>query len=257
MTLELTPNFESGWSNRNMGGLASWFDNDWTAMFNKFKNRSTWWYDDNADIFYGIQGTTACVQFGCDRSDYASVRGFFQTININNEVINNDGSIDADVTISVSLIMGYKTTASTAGYPVVTTVSLGGKTLCSRSGNTIDSFEMTPDPVVTTKRVHVPPQQKAQGLDLVYHTHYPTGVYPDSTIKLGLTVYNPIPPTYKPMSIRKGNWKSLNDNNGFIRIRHGGNWQDKAEENATTSMYNNTGHNRIRRDGVWKQLPKM
>lgn len=257
MTLELTPNFESGWSNRNMGGLASWFDVDWTAMFNKFKNRSTWWYDDNADIFYGIQGTTACVQFGCDRSDYASVRGFFQSINISNEVINNDGSIDADVTIGVSLIMGYKTTASTAGYPAVTTVSLGGKTLCSRSGNTIDTFEMTPDPVFTTKRVHVPPQQNAQGLDLVYHTHYPTGLYPDSTIKLGLAVYNPIPPTYKPMSIRKGNWKSLNDNNGFIRIRHGGNWQDKAEENATTSMYNNTGHNRIRRDGVWKQLPKM
>lgn len=257
MTLELTPNFESGWSNRNMGGLASWYDTDGTAMFNKFKNRSTWWYDDNAEIFYGIQGSTACVQFGCDRSDYASARGFFQTIDISNEVINNDGSIDADVTIGVSIIMGFKTTASTAGYPAVTTVSLGGNTLCSRSGNTIDTFEMTPDPVFTTKRVHVPPQQKAQGLDLVYHTHFPTGVYPDSTIKLGLSVYNPIPPTYKPLAIRKGNWKSLNDNSGFIRIRHGGNWQDKAEENATTSMHNNTGHNRIRRDGVWKQLPRM
>lgn len=91
----------------------------------------------------------------------------------------------------------------------------------------------------------------------MYFTHYPTGVYPDSSIKLGLTVYNPLPPSYKPMSIRKGAWKSLDANDGFIRIRHAGDWQDKSEENATTSMHDNTGHNRIRRDGVWKQLPKM
>lgn len=257
MTLELTPNFESGWSNRNMGGLATWFDSDWTAMWNKFQNRTTWWYDGNADIFYGVNDNKACVQFGCDRSDYASARGFYQTINIQNEVVNSDNSIDADLSIGVSLIMGYKTTHSSAGYPAETSVRLGAHTLCSRTGNTIDSFRMDPNPVITNIHVHVPPQQKAQGTDLVYHTHYPTGVYPDSNIKLGLTVYNPLPPSYKPMSIRKGTWKSLDDNNGFIRIRHGGNWQDKAEENATTSMHDNTGHNRIRRDSVWKQLPRM
>ena len=257
MTLEITPNFQSGWSNRNMGGVASWYDHDWNIMFDKFRNRSTWWYDNSADILYGIQGSIACVQFGCDRSDYASARGFFQTIDIANEVINSDGSIDADITVYVSCIMGYKTTQSQAGYPAETSVSLGGTVLCSRTGNTIDSFQMKPDPVVTTKHVHVPPQQKAQGLDLVYFTHYPTGVYPDSPIKLGLTVYNPIPPTYKPMAIRKGIWKNLNDNNGFIRVRHGGSWHDKAEENATTSLHDNTGHNRIRRSGTWKQLPKM
>lgn len=257
MTLELTPNFESGWSNRNMGSLANWFDNDWTAMWNKFQNRSSWWYDNSADILYGVNGNIACVQFGCDRSDYASARGFYQTIDISNEVINSDNSIDADVTIGVSLIMGYKTTHSQAGYPAVTTVSLGGTTLCSRTGNTIDTFTMNPNPVTTTKHVHVPPQQKAQGLDLIYHTHYPTGVYPDSPIKLGMTVYNPLSPAYKPMAIRKGDWKSLEANNGFIRIRHSGNWEDKAEENSMTSLHDNTGHNRIRRGGLWKQLPKM
>lgn len=170
MTLEITPNFESGWANRNMGGLASWFDDDWGAMWGMFQNPSTWWYDGSADILYGIQGSTACVQFGCDRADYASARGFYQTINISNEVVNSDGSIDADITIGVSCIMGNKTTASQAGYPAVTSVSLGGTTLCSRTGNTIDSFQMTPNPVTTTKHVHVPPQQKAQGLDLVYYT---------------------------------------------------------------------------------------
>lgn len=257
MTLEITPNFESGWSNRNMGGLASWFDDEWLTQWSKFQNRNTWWYDGNADIMYGVKGDTATIQFGCDRSDYASARGFYQKIWYSNETINSDNSIDADVTVYVSCIMGYKTSHSQAGYPAETTVTLGGQQIAHRSGNTIDNFYMDTNPHEITKHVHIPPQQKAQGLDLVYFTHYPTGVYPDSPIKLGLTLYNPLSPAYKPMAIRRGGWKSLDANNGFIRIRHGGNWQDKAEENATTSMHDNTGHNRIRRSNVWKQLPRM
>lgn len=257
MVLEIRTNFQSGYSSRNMSSLASWFDNDWRAMFEKFKNRSTWWYDGNADIMYGIQGNTACVQYGCNRSDYASARGFYETINITNEVVNSDGSIDADVTLYISSINGYKTSMSQAGYPAETTITLAGQQVAHRMGNTIDTFYMEPVPHEITKHVHLAPSTQSNELDLVYFTHYPQGQYPDSPIKLGLTVYNPLPPTYKPMSIRRGDWKSLNANNGFIRIRHGGNWQDKAEENAMTSMHNNVGHNRIRRAGVWKQLPKM
>lgn len=257
MVLEIRTNFQAGYSSRNMGRLASWFDNNWEAMFEKFKNRSTWWYDDNADIMYGIQGNTACVQYGCDRSDFASARGFYETINIANEVVNSDGSIDADVTLYISSISGYKTSMSQAGYPAETTITLAGQQVAHRTGNTIDTFYMEPVPHEITKHVHLAPSTQSSELDLVYFTHYPQGQYPDSPIKLGLTVYNPLPPTYKPMSIRRGDWKSLNANDGFIRIRHGGNWQDKTEENAMTSTHNNVGHNRIRRAGVWKQLPKM
>lgn len=257
MVLEIAPNFEAGWSNRNMGQLANWFDSDWVAQWNKFQNRDTWWYDDNHDIFYGVQGDTATVQFGLNRSDFASARAFHQKIWYTNETINSDNSIDADVTVYVSCIMGYKTSMSQAGYPAEMTITLGGQQIAHRSGNTIDNFYMDPNPHQITKHVHVPPQQKAKGIDLEYFTHYPTGVYPDNHIKLGLTLFNPLSPAYKPMAIRRGDWKSLDGNNGFIRIRKGGNWVDKAEENATTSMHDNVGHNRIRRSNVWKQLPKM
>jgi hypothetical protein len=257
MTLEIAPNFEAGWSNIDMGRLANWYHDGWVDQWNKFQNRNTWWLDDSHDIFYGVQGDTATVQFGCDRSDFASARGFHQKIWYNNETINSDNSIDADVTVYVSCIMGYKTTHSQAGYPAETSVRLGGQTIAQRTGNTIDNFYMDPEPHQITKHIHVPPQQKATGIDLVYFTHYPTGVYPDSPIKLGLTLFNPLPAVYKPMALRKRSWRSLDDNNGFITIRKGGNWEDKSEESNSTSLHENQGHNRIRRSGKWLQLPKM
>jgi len=207
---------------------------------------------------YNINGNLACVQYGLDRSDFASARGLWEKIEINNEVLNDNGSVTADITLTISSIVGHKTTHSIAGYPAITTIYLAGQQVVQRTGNTIDSFNMWPNPSTITKRVTVGPQQKSDQLDLDYNTVYPTGVYPNNTIKLGMTVYNPTPPNYTPMALRRGgNWNSLNANHGFIRIRKGGNWQDKSEENSNTSLHDNTGHNRIRRNGVWKQLPKM
>lgn len=257
MTLEITPNFEAGWSFVDKGQLANWFDNDWLVQWDKFQNRNNWWYDDSHDIFYGIEGQTATVQFGLNRSDFASARGFHQKIGYKNEVINSDNSIDADVTVYVSCIMGYKTSMSQAGYPAETTITLGGQQIAYRTGNTIDNFYMDPNPFEIQKHIHVLPQQKAEGIDLVYFTHYPTGVYPDSPIKLGLTLFNPLPPAYRPMSIRQNGWQSLDRNNGFIKIRKNNNWQDKSEESNLTALHENAGHNRIRRNNKWLQLPKM
>lgn len=257
MVLELTTKFSSGWSSRDMGGLATWYNENWDTQWSNFQNRSTWWYDNTADILYGRNGQTCCVQFGCDRNDYASARGFFEKIWWSNEVVNSDNSVDADVTLFISNIMGYKTTHSQAGYPAETTITLAGQTVGHRVGNTIDNWTIPPDPCQITKHVHIPPSQTAEGIDLVYFTHYPTGVYPDSPINLGFSLYNPLPPAYKPMAIRKGNWKSLDANNGFIKIRKSGNWQDKSEETNLTVLQENQGHNRIRRSGKWLQLPKM
>lgn len=257
MTLELTTKFSSGWSSRDMGGLASWYNDDWNTQWSNFQNRSNWWYDANADILYGSHDQTCCVQFGCDRSDYASARGFFEKIWWNNEVVNSDNSIDADVTLFISNIVGYKTSHSVAGYPAETTITLADTVVGHRTGNTIDSWTIPPNPCEIHKHVHIPPQHKAEGIDLQYFTHFPTGVYPDNHINLGFSLFNPLPAVYKPMAIRRGDWKSLDANNGFIKIRKGGNWQDKSEESNSTSNQENQGHNRIRRTGKWLQLPKM
>lgn len=256
--LQLTNNFSAQYSNAWRGGMPAWYDSDSGAQFEKFKNRNNWWYDNNVDIMYNITGNTATVQYGLNRSDYASARALWEKIDISNEVQHDDGSVTADITITLSSIVGCKTSMSQAGYPAVTTVYLAGQQVAQRSGNTIDTFNMYPNPSSITKRVTVGPQQKSNQLDLVYHTDYPTGVYPNNDIKLGMTVYNPTPPNYIPMALRRGrNWDSLNSNHGFIKIRKSGNWQDKSKENSNTSRHDNAGHNRIRKNGVWKQLPKM
>lgn len=258
MTLEIRTNFQAGYSSKNMGRLASWFDSDWPTQNRKFQDRNNWYYDSNADILWGIDGNTATIQYGLNRSDFASARGFHEKITIANEVVNSDGSIDADVTLYISSISGYKTSMSQAGYPAETTITLAGQQVAQRTGNTIDTFYMEAVPHEITKHVHLAPSTQSNELDLVYFTHYPQGQYPDNPIKLGLTVYNPIPPQYRPLAVRKGNsWKSLNANNGFIKRRQGGSWNDYSIENSNSERAENQGHNRIRKNNKWLQLPRM
>ena len=64
MTLEIRTNFQAGYSSKNMGRLASWFDSDWPTQNSKFKDRNNWYYDSNADILWGSDGTTATIQYG-------------------------------------------------------------------------------------------------------------------------------------------------------------------------------------------------
>ena len=84
MTLEIRTNFQAGYSSKNMGRLASWFDSDWDIQNRKFQDRNNWYYDSNADILWGIDGNTATIQYGLNRSDYASARGFHEKITIAN-----------------------------------------------------------------------------------------------------------------------------------------------------------------------------
>ena len=266
MNLEIRTNFQAGYSSKNMGRLASWFDSDWATQNSKFQDRNNWYYDSNADILWGINGNTATIQYGLNRSDFASARGFHEKITVANEVVNADGSIDADITLYISSISGYKTSMSKAGYPAETTITLAGQQVARRTGNTIDTFYMEPVPHEITKHVHLAPSTQSNELDLVYFTHYPQGQYPDSPIKLGLTVYNPIPPQYRPMAIRQMEynnaggalrWLSLNQHNGFIKRRQGGSWNDYSLENSNTERAENQGHNRIRKNNKWLQLPRM
>lgn len=266
MTLEIRTNFQAGYSSKNMGRLASWYDSDWGTQNAKFQDRNNWYYDSNADILWGIDGNTATIQYGLNRSDFASARGFYEKITIANEVVNDDGSIDADITVAISSISGYKTSMSQAGYPAETTITLADQQVSHRTGNTIDSFYMEPVPHAITKHVHLAPSTQSNELDLVYFTHYPQGQFPDSPIKLGLTVYNPIPQQYRPMSIRQTihdnagsgqSWLSLNRHHGFIKRRQAGSWNDYSLENSNSERAENQGHNRIRKNNKWLQLPRM
>lgn len=256
--LEIRKNFSAQYSHKEQPAPARWYNSDSGKQYENFKKRDNWWYDANADIMYNINGNIATVQYGLNRSDFASARGFWEEIAVNNEVQNPDGSITADVTLTLSSIMGYKTSMSQAGYNAITTIKLAGQQVAQRNGKTIDSFNIYPKPATVTKRVTVYPQQVSDELNIEYNTVYPNGEYPNNSIWLGMTVYNPTPPQYIPMAQRKGgNWNSLNDHNGNILIRKSGKWVDRSKENSNTSKNENTGHNRIRKNGKWLQLPKM
>lgn len=263
MTLQLKAHFGGGTTGahpvKEVQGHPGWYSEDFGEFSSKIQNVSNWWYDsDENDFIYSIVGNLGFIQYGTNRSDFASCRFTFEKVTWTNEQVDDENNITADVTIEVKFLGGQKTTMSQAGYPVINSLEFNGQTIASRTGNTIDSYSIQCNPQTFNVRVKVPPQQYAENMNLTYKSVYPQHQIVDATLQIGFSLYNPLPPTYIPMAIRKsGGWKSLNANHGFIKIRKSNTWVDKSKENLNTQRHENTGHNRIRKSSKWLQLPKM
>lgn len=239
-------------------GIPAWYSDDFATFSSNIKDVSKWWWDDSHDFIYSLNGDIGFIQYGTNRSDFASTRFCFEKVTWANEKLDSDGNVTADVTVEIKYFGGQKTTMSQAGYPVTNSLVFNGQTIASHSGNTIDSYAIQCNPQIFHVTVKIPPQQYAQNMKLVYKSVYPQGQIADAELQIGFTLYNPTPPVYVPMAIRKsGAWKSLNANHGFIHIRKSNAWVDKSKENTGTQRHENTGHNRIRKAGKWLQLPKM
>lgn len=239
-------------------GIPAWYSDDFATFSSNIKDVSKWWWDDSHDFIYSLNGDIGFIQYGTNRSDFASSRFCFEKVTWANEKLDSDGNVTADVTVEIKYFGGQKTTMSQAGYPVTNSLVFNGQTIASHSGNTIDSYAIQCNPQIFHVTVKIPPQQYAQNMKLVYKSVYPQGQIADAELQIGFTLYNPTPPVYVPMAIRKsGAWKSLNANHGFIHIRKSNAWVDKSKENTGTQRHENTGHNRIRKAGKWLQLPKM
>ena len=262
MVLQLKSYFGGGTTTshpaKEMSGTPSWYSDDFATFSSKIKNHSNWWYDNEHDFFYSLHENIGFIQYGTNRSDFASARFCFENVTWTNEKLDSDGNITADVSIEVKFFGGQKTTMSQAGYPVTNSLVFNGQTIATHTGNTIDSFALQCEPHTFKVTVKIPPQQYAQNMKLVYKSVYPQGQIANAELQIGFSLYNPTPPVYVPMAIRKSNsWKSLNANHGFIHIRKSNAWVDKSKENTGTQRHENTGHNRIRKAGKWLQLPKM
>ena len=254
--LQLKPSFKgsSGYAAIAMPNPPGWADND-------VNTKSKWYYSsqDNAFFLYYLENNRKFyIQVGMNRYDFAGARFVTETYDILNEHLNEDGSVAADIRITLSPFSGRTTDFAKGGASVMITMSFGNTVIGSFSGNTARPVGINPSPNPITVHVNLGPQETAENTQLKLKYVYPNGEYTNSTITLGGVIYNPTPPNYVPMAIRKSNnWKSLNINNGFIHIRKGGNWQDKSQENKNTERQANHGHNRIRRGGSWLQLPPM
>lgn len=254
--LQLKPSFKggSGYAAIAMPSPPGWADND-------VNTKSKWYYSSQDDVFflYHLENNKKFyIQVGMNRSDFASARFVTETYDILNEHLNDDGSVEADIKITLSPFSGRRTDYARGGASVMITLSFGDTVIGSFSGNTARPVDIVPSPNPITVHVKLGPQETAENTQLKLRYVYPNGEYTNSTMILGGAIYNPTPPNYVPMSIRKSNnWKSLNKNNGFIHIRKGVNWVDKSKENKNTERQANHGHNRIRRSGSWLQLPPM
>lgn len=254
--LQLKPNFKgaSGYAAIEMPSPPGWADND-------VNTKSKWYYSsqENAFFLYHLENNKKFyIQIGMNRSDFASARFITETYDILNEHLNEDGSVSADIKITLSPFSGRLTNYAGGGVLVKMTMSFGDTVIGVYTGNTANPVDVRVNPNPITVHVKLAPQERAENTQLKFHYEYPNGNYTNSTMTLGGTIYNPTPPNYVPMAIRKSNnWKSLNKNHGFIQIRKGGTWQDKSKENKKTERQANHGHNRIRRSSSWLQLPPM
>lgn len=262
MVLQLKAYFGGGTTGthpvKEVSGAPAWYSEDFETFKTKIKDHNTWWADNDHDFIYSLSGNTGFIQYGTNRSDFASARFSFEKVTWTNEKLDSDGNVTADVTVEVKFLGGQKTTMSQAGFAVTNSLLFNGQTIASHTGNTIDSYALQCSPQQFNVTVKIPPQQYAQNMKLVYKSVYPNGEIANAELQIGFSLYNPMPPVYVPMAIRKsGAWKSLNANHGFIKIRKSGAWIDKSKENTETQRHENTGHNRIRKSQKWLQLPKM
>lgn len=262
MVLQLKAYFGGGttWTHpvKEVSGVPAWYSEDFGTFSAKIKDHNNWWADNDHDFIYSLSGNIGFIQYGTNRSDFASTRFCFENVTWANEKIDSDGNVTADVAVEVKFFGGQKTTMSQAGFAVTNSLFFNGQTIASHTGNTIDSYALQCNPQKFTFGVKIPPQQYAQNMKLVYKSVYPNGEIANAELQIGFTLYNPTPPVYVPMAIRKsGAWNSLNAHNGFIKIRKSGAWVDKSKENTGTQRHENTGHNRIRKLQKWLQLPKM
>lgn len=237
-----------------------WLIGNGTAQW-KIGETNTWYKtagNENMSYYINVvDNETAFIQYGQNVPYWASARFWSEAVTLSNEQPQPDGSIKVHVSVKPRFFAGRQNDFSSAGFPVEYTIKVHGQTVYTFNGNTIDSFTQgSKDPVDFD--ITVKPQETYKGSAFEINVHYPGGQFKDNQTIVGITIYNPTPPTYRPFAIRKsGAFKDLNSNSGFIKIRKSGTYQDKSQENASTIRAVDTGHNRIRSGGKWKQAPPM
>lgn len=240
---------QGDFSNRDMGNtVPSWYPDF---------NISDWHYDENTSYYYNTPSDDIYLQYGKNQQGWASARFWGQSVELLNEELLPNGTVRANVRVRANFFNGRRNDFAVAGFRVNYTVRVNGVIQYTFSGNTIDFFTNGAK-AWETFTVDIPPETLSNRTALQINVSYPNGEYEDNEFYLGIGFYNPTKPSYKPMSIRKGNtWRTLNTSSGFIRIRKNGSWVNKSQENSGTINNINTGSNRIRKSGNWRQLPPM
>lgn len=255
-TLQINTVFDSNAITSDKGStIPAWYSDDLNTFKANVSNLSNWWGGGEVDFFHSKNANRLFIQYGQDNTIYAAARFFSENLTLSNEVINNNGSITVDVSLEVGYLGGTKNSHSSAGIPVQTTISVLGQTIFTYSGNTIDTYFSDSKPVIN-KTITIQPQTNYGDLLFTYTAHYPSTGRTD-VAKFGLTVYNPIPPVYRPNSVYNGTkWLDHQNHNGIIQVYNGSKWVDASTENTATEGALDSGKNRVYNNG-WRQATRM
>ena len=128
MVLQLKAYFGGGTTGthpvKEVSGAPAWYSEDFETFKTKIKDHNTWWADNDHDFIYSLSGNTGFIQYGTNRSDFASARFSFEKVTWTNERLDSDGNVTADVTVEVKFLGGQKTTMSQAGFAVTNSLFL-------------------------------------------------------------------------------------------------------------------------------------
>lgn len=248
LKLELSTNV----SNRFPDGIPPWSGN--------FNLANSWVLPSDSSRGWGGQinypsliDTDVYLQYGSNNRDgyWAAVRFYELHYRVDSETLNPDGSIDAQISFEGGIL---RSAVFGGGLYVIYEWRMDGKNIGHWEGDTGTPIAKDFTPVTTI--VHLEAGQKSHVSNLEINIYYP-GSGARINMIVGVDIANNNPPIYTPMSLRDSIWLSLNWHKGFIKRRISNTWKDFSIESGGTSMQENQGHNRIRRDNKFIQLPPM
>lgn len=171
-------------------GTPAWYPDGWESI-------SNWWYDGTfeTDYFYQINSDNdeCYIQYGQNTDQWASARFFGERVQVISEIQNSDRSLTVTADVTPLLFCGQVNDfASTVNIPVQYSIKINGDEVYSFNGNTIDSFENGEGSAMTVTKT-LAPQEQWFGTSMTIDVHYPDGTYPDSSVDIGFSLFNPNP----------------------------------------------------------------
>ena len=175
------------------------------------------------------------------------------SFNIRYNSISQTLNADNSVTVSFTAVVGTVTrTVVNASVPETATVTatLDG----TQFWNYTESIIVNSSHAGYTKTfsVTVPPLGTSDAAMVHFYNDMSVG---DDEFRVGMRIYNPNPPDYRPGQHRvSGSWQSHNRGAGKADKRQSGSWQTMRTQNGP----NGTGNPPlIRRGGVWRNQSKI
>lgn len=260
MPIQLRPSTQALNVHDRGGSVPPWFGD--------YANKAKWYNDGQpasgpTNGFYNLVKTSDTkvqefIQYGQNTDGWAGTRFIDETVTVNSQTENDDGSISVHATIDIGPIASYPTDHIKTPVRVHYTVKVNNVTVHDRLGSTGDSYLQMPSPSSLSIDTTVQPQTESQITTVQLDWVYPDGEFPNAHFVLGVALYNPNLPTYQPDTVILDGtaWSIINNSARGGSVYNGSSWQDvpALPNNKQNQVNPDSGYNYF--DGTnWLQSP--